>query len=89
MSKPYIETKSKSIIYRSFDMSVDNSELVWHRDKKTRLVEVIGGKGWYFQSDNKLPIELKVGDVFTIQKETYHRILKGKTPLKVMIKELD
>ena len=89
MSKPYAETKSKSIIYRSFDTDVDNAELVWHRDKKTRLVEVIGGKGWYFQSDNKLPIELKVGDVFTIQKETYHRILKGKTPLKVMIKELD
>jgi len=89
MSKPYIETKSKSIIYRSFDMSVDNSELVWHRDKKTRLVEVIGGKGWYFQADNGLPIELKVGDVFTIKKETYHRIIKGKTPLKVMIKELD
>lgn len=89
MSKPYVETKSKSIIYRSFDTDIDNAELVWHRDKKTRLVEVVDGKGWYFQYDNKLPIELKVGDVFTIQKETYHRILKGKTPLKVMIKELD
>jgi len=39
-----------------------------------------------FQLDNEVPIELKAGDKFKIKKETYHRIIRGNTPLEVNIK---
>ena len=72
---------------REFSESVDSEELVWHRDRRDRLVKVIDGKGWKFQLDNKLPIEIKEGDEFYIPKNTYHRIHKGTSNLKVQIQE--
>lgn len=85
--KPYNQIKKGNTILRTFSPSVQNEELVWHRDKRDRVVEVLEGKNWKVQLDNQLPRELKVGDVFEIKAETYHRILKGTTPLKVKIKE--
>jgi quercetin dioxygenase-like cupin family protein len=85
--KPYNQIKKGNTILRTFSPSVQNEELVWHRDKRDRVVEVLEGKNWKVQLDNQLPRELKVGDVFEIKAETYHRILKGTTPLKVKIRE--
>ena len=85
--KPYNQIKKSNTILRTFSPSVQNEELVWHRDKRDRVVEVLEGKNWKVQLDNQLPRELKVGDVFEIKAETYHRILKGTTPLKVKIRE--
>jgi len=85
--KPYNQIKKGNTILRTFSPSVQNEELVWHRDKRDRVVEVLEGKNWKVQLDNQLPRELKVGDVFEIKAETYHRILKGTTPLKVKIIE--
>jgi quercetin dioxygenase-like cupin family protein len=84
---PYNQIKKGNTILRTFSPSVQNEELVWHRDKRDRVVEVLEGKNWKVQLDNQLPRELKVGDVFEIKAETYHRILKGTTPLKVKIRE--
>lgn len=85
--KPYTEDRQDGYIIREFDSNISNKELVWHRDEKDRVVEVIEGSGWRFQMDNKLPIELKEGMVFQIPKETYHRIGKGNTKLVIKIKE--
>jgi quercetin dioxygenase-like cupin family protein len=87
--RPYSETRSENNLRRVFKPNVDNSELVWHRDREDRLVEVVSGKGWMFQLDNEVPIELKAGDKFKIKKETYHRIIRGNTPLEVNIKLLN
>ena len=84
---PYTENKQDGYIIREFDSNIPNEELVWHRDKKDRVVEVIEGSGWRFQVDNKLPIELKEGMILEIPKETYHRIGKGNTKLVIKIKE--
>ena len=88
--KPYqdLEITEKSKI-RIFESNVDSGELHWHRDREDRLVEVVSGNGWMFQSDNQLPIELKPGAKFKIKKETYHRIIRGNTPLEVNIKLLN
>lgn len=86
--KPYSQTQRGNRITRTFDENVDSHELVWHRDKKDRIVEIVRGKGWKFQMDNQLPIELKEGMRLEIPKETYHRVIKGKTPLTIKIKEL-
>lgn len=84
---PYTENKQDGYIIREFDSNIPNEELVWHRDKKDRVVEVIEGSGWRFQMDNRLPIELKEGMILEIPKETYHRIGKGNTKLVIKIKE--
>ena len=49
MSRPYAQTHiAENIFERVFDLSVDNEELVWHRDRHSRFVKVIEGVGWKF-----------------------------------------
>ena len=88
MSKPYTDIKEGRFVIWEFDNLVESDELVWHRDKKTRVVTVLEGTGWMFQMDNNIPISLEEGDVLTIPEMTYHRLYKaGTTPLKIQIKE--
>lgn len=85
---PYTQKQiSPNTILREFSQSVESEELVWHRDRKDRHVEIIEGTGWKLQMDNKLPIELTEGDIVFIPKNTYHRIHKGTSNLKVKIQE--
>lgn len=85
--KPYNQNIKKGYILREFNIDIPNKELVWHRDKKNRVIEVVSGRGWQFQMDNGLPIELKKGMKLEILKETFHRIAKGNTKLVIKIKE--
>ena len=73
---------------RKFDKDIDTSELIWHRDKKTRIITVMGGENWQLQFDDQLPIILEKDKQYRIEKETYHRILKGNGTLVLEIKEL-
>lgn len=85
---PFIEKKiQKNIVIREFDQNVDNKELVWHKDKEDRIVEVLKNENWSFQMDNQLPEVLK--DKLFIPKESYHRIIKGNGNLIVKITKLD
>ena len=72
---------------RTFSKDVLTEELVWHRDKEDRTVTILEGVGWKFQKDNELPIHLNVGDEVAIKAFEYHLINKGKTDLKLEIKE--
>ena len=72
---------------RTFSSDVLTEELVWHRDKANRIITVLEGAGWCFQRDNELPIPLNPGDTLDIRAYEYHRITKGKTDLKIKIKE--
>jgi hypothetical protein len=72
---------------RVFCEELNTEELVWHRDKRNRIVEVISGEGWKFQNDNELPFEMERGMVFEIEAYAYHRILKGNTDLILRITE--
>lgn len=85
---PYtnLQTTDKYII-REFNESIDPTELLWHRDLKSRTVTVLEGKGWYFQRDNELPLELKEGVCIFINKLEWHRVIKGNTTLKIKIEE--
>jgi hypothetical protein len=85
--QPYTQNLKNGYIIREFDTNISTDELVWHMDKNNRIVEVISGKGWKFQMDNHLPIELKEGMKLEIPKETFHRIGKGDTKLVIKIKE--
>jgi len=85
--KPYTQKRKGNEIIREFSNQVNSMELVWHRDAKDRVIEILEGEGWKFQLDNELPVELKKGDKFQIKKEVYHRIQRGKTNLKIKITE--
>jgi hypothetical protein len=87
--KPYIETKNGNVIKRTFSESVDNSELVWHRDKKDRIVKVLSENDWMIQFDNELPIKMNINEEYYIPKESFHRVIKGNGELVVEITETD
>lgn len=72
---------------RVFSSDVSEKELVWHRDKENRIVEVIDDSDWMFQMDNELPIPLKKGVKLNIPKEVFHRVIKGTSDLKILIEE--
>ena len=79
--KPYWEDGQ----IRTFDPSRDDEEFVWHRDMEDREIEVLEGEGWQFQIQDCLPWLLKKGMVFKIEKEEYHRLIRGATPLKCRV----
>ena len=85
--KPYKEVLNNNSRTREFKVNTPNKELVWHRDEKDRYVTILEGEGWQFQLDNQLPLELQKKDVIFIPKQTYHRVLKGKTNLVIKIEE--
>ena len=85
-SKPYHEKKiDENSFLRTFSVNASSSEFEWHRDAKSRQVEVISGTGWKFQYDNCLPATIKPGDKIIVEKNEWHRIIKGDTNLKVVV----
>jgi hypothetical protein len=81
------ETKTDDFFQRSFGQDANEENLVWHRDRRNRTIRIIAGVNWKLQMDNKLPVIMKVGDVFEIPKETFHRVHKGEGRLIIEIKE--
>ena len=77
----YVDTSN----IRTFSKDVDEMELIWHTDKEDRNIEVLEGKGWQFQRDNELPLELREGDRIFIPRHQVHRVIKGETDLKIKI----
>jgi len=87
MEFPFKEKTQKNISIREFSSNVNSSELIWHKDKEDRIVEVLQNSNWMFQMDNELPKLLK--DKIFIPKEAYHRVIKGDGDLVVKITKLD
>ena len=87
MVKPYKEYINDEVRIREFSENVSEEELIWHRDKKNRLVEILEVSDWEFQRDNELPIKLNVGDKFFIPALQYHRVIKNSGCLKLKIEE--
>lgn len=85
-SNPYTEKNlDKMTFEREFSVAENSDEFVWHRDREDRLVEIISGVGWRFQRDNCLPVHLNPGDKFAIEKNEWHRIIKGDTNLVIKV----
>ena len=86
--RPYSEKKEDGYIIREFSRNTPTYELVWHRDKKDRVVEVMNETDWMFQLDNEVPQRLTENKLF-IPKETYHRLIKGTDDLVIKIWQKD
>lgn len=84
--KPYEETQvAPNTKHRTFKEDADNSDLCWHRDAEDRTVRVLEGEGWCLQLDNSLPVVLVPGRDYFIPEAVYHRLIKGKSDLKIEI----
>jgi len=86
--QPYTQSKiSEDLILREFSKSISSEELEWHMDRRDRRIKVIEGSGWKLQLESGLPFEMKVGEEYSIPKESWHRVLKGTENLKILISE--
>ena len=85
--KPYTEEKKNDYILREFSEDMDSRELVWHRDRKDRVVIPEQCDGWMLQLDNEPPVELEKNRAIFIKAETFHRLHKGNGKLVVKIYE--
>lgn len=86
--RPYSQIVNNNIIIRSFSKNIPPDELKWHRDEKDRIIKVIKGNNWFYQMDDSMPVEMKAGMEFFIQKDSWHRIIAGVNELIVQITEL-
>lgn len=86
--KPYQDSKiNNNEKIRTFTQDIDSGELMWHRDRKDRIVEIIESDGWKLQLDDELPIDMVVGKKYFIPEGIYHRTIKGKGNLVIKIIE--
>ena len=74
-------------IFRTFSSDIEEDKLYWHKDKENRILFVIDGIGWKLQMDDELPISLVKNGIYSVPKETFHRLHKGETSLVLKIKE--
>lgn len=81
--KPYTDKGS----IRTFSEDTNEGDLVWHRDHDDRLIKVLEGNGWQLQYDNELPFVMEQGKTYLINKNVFHRILKGNSNLIIEITE--
>ena len=72
---------------RTFSKDVNTMDLIWHMDDEDRNIEVLEGKGWKFQRDNELPLDLTEGIRIFIPRHQVHRVIKGETDLKIRIND--
>lgn len=86
MDFPFKEHIEDGFHIRTFSESVDEEELVWHRDREDRIVKSVGETDWMVQLDNELPRPL-TEEVY-IPKHIYHRVIKGNGDLTVKVKKL-
>lgn len=82
--KPYAEEKlSEKVCIRTFSDNIDEADLQWHWDEEDRIIYPIEENDWMFQFDNELPT--RINKQIHIPKGTIHRVIKGKTLLKIKI----
>lgn len=87
--KPYYDKAiGDGRFVRTFQADVYSDELIWHRDKKDRIIKVLAGDNWKLQFDNEIPFDIKIDDEIQIPKMVYHRLIKGTSVLKLMIEEI-
>lgn len=83
MVKEKLPFKEKSINeykkIRVFYNNLSESELKWHIDKEDRIIKVLNENDWNIQIDNMLPENLDLDQEIYIPKDTWHRLISGKT----------
>lgn len=85
VNEPYLETVNEGRTTRLFNQNLDDSELVWHRDKEDRIVFPLHETDWKFQFNDELPINIEPNKPIFIESKKFHRLIKGTGDLEVEI----
>jgi hypothetical protein len=88
MELPFSEKINNGFYIRTFLSDLNENELKWHFDEEDRIVICENDTDWLFQFDNELPITINKNEPIFIQKNIFHRIIKGTNNLKLKIKKL-
>lgn len=88
MNLPFSEKINNGFYIRTFSSDLNENELKWHFDEEDRIVICENNTDWLFQFDNELPITINKNEPIFIQKNIFHRIIKGTNNLKLKIKKL-
>lgn len=89
MRRPYHEIRiSDDSMLREFSHEVPSEELEWHMDRRDRRITVIEGNEWKLQLESGLPLKLVEGKTYYIPRESWHRVIKGMGPLRIVIDEI-
>ena len=88
MELPFSEKINNGFYIRTFSSDLNENELKWHFDEEDRIVICENNTDWLFQFDNELPITINKNEPIFIQKNIFHRIIKGTNNLKLKIKKL-
>ena len=84
--KPYEDViLNSNVKERTFEENVTDVELLWHRDREDRTIEVIEGNNWKLQLDDELPVILEKNQKYFIPVGVYHRAIKGDGKLRIKI----
>jgi len=78
---------SFKIFSRIIYFNQQDEELKWHRDNNNRSILVKSGLNWQLQFENQLPIYLEINKRYKINKDEWHRVIKGKEDLLIEITE--
>ena len=74
---PFTQTQlDENRVMRYFSKDLADSELIWHRDRESRVVRMVEGKGWYLQLDGKLPKPIRLGESYRIPAGNWHRLIR-------------
>ena len=85
---PFDEKKiSEGLFIRKFSADLDAEDLYWHKDKEDRIISKLSGDGWFYQEDNCMPVPIGEQEIY-INKNTWHRIIKGSSDLVLKVAKL-
>lgn len=86
---PFTEKIEEGYHIRTFNSTLDESELKWHYDEEDRIVVCEDNTDWLFQMDNELPVKINRNTPIFIPEGQYHRIIKGCGDLTVKVKKIN
>ena len=82
--EPIVENKIKTRLLKE---NIESRDFKWHFEKRDRKIKVVQSNDWMLQFENRKPRPLKEGQIITIPKGVYHRVIKGDGDLIIKIKE--
>ena len=86
---PFTEKIEEGYHIRTFNSTLDESELKWHYDEEDRIVICESNTDWLFQMDNELPVKININTPIFIPEGEYHRIIKGNGDLTLKVKKIN
>jgi hypothetical protein len=85
--KPFDQWEEDGLIIRDFHRDADWWLFKWHADECDRIIWATNRNDWQFQFDEEEPIRLRKNEQIFIPVGVRHRLIPGKSKLKIKIWE--